>query len=308
VRIAVTGASGFVGRWLIAELERVGHIVVPSPASRVDVRDAVAIRDWFAVSRPDAVAHLAAIAAPREVAADPETAYAIAVDGTIHVIEALAAVPRTSADRRDAVPVVLVAGSSEIYGHPLRLPLAETMPIAPRTPYAQVKAAQEAAALEHGSRDGVRIVATRSFNHTGPGQRTTFAIPAFAARIAEARRTGARTFAVGNLDVRRDLSDVRDVVVAYRLMLELARPDGRAEDSYVVNVGSGRAVILRDVVATLIRLAGGGLQPRTDPSLVRDGEAAEIRADVSLLRGLTGWQPRISLDQTLADVVAATGD
>ena len=297
MRIAVTGASGFVGRWLVAELERAGHVVVPSPTRRVDVRDAAAIRAWFIGTRPEAVAHLAAVAAPREVAADPTAASAIAVGGTRHIIDALAATSSSG--------VVLVVGSSEVYGRPVRLPLIESMPLAPETPYAQVKAEQENTALLNGRSMGIRIVATRSFNHTGPGQRTAFAIPAFAARIVEARRTGARTFAVGNLEVRRDISDVRDVVVAYRLLLEHAAENDAPGLGLVVNVGSGRAVRLRDVVATLVRQAGGGVEPVTDPSLVHEGGAPEIRADTTLLRAITGWQPRFALDQTLADVLAA---
>lgn len=296
MRIAVTGASGFVGRWLTTELEGAGHAVL-SPRERVDVRDAHAMRAWFRAGRPDAVAHLAAVAAPREVAAAPDVARAIAVDGTIHVLEALA----------DVAPmgIALVAGSSEVYGRPTSLPLDESMPPAPETPYGEVKAVQEAIALERGGTLGLRIVTTRSFNHTGPGQRTTFAIPAFAARIVAAQRSGSATFSVGNLDVRRDLSDVRDVTNAYRLLLEHAAGLGGGSPGLVVNVGSGRSVLLRAVVASLVRLAGGGVEPVTDPALVRLGEAPEIRADIRRIQELTGWQPRIELDQTLADVLAA---
>lgn len=296
MRIAVTGASGFVGRWLIKELERAGHVVVASDV-RVDVRDSAALREWFRAGRPDAAAHLASIAAPMEVAANPDVARAIAVDGTTHVLEALA----------DVAPmgIALVAGSSEVYGRPTSLPLVESMPPVPETPYGEVKAAQEAIALARGAELGLRTVVTRSFNHTGPGQRATFAIPAFAARIVAAKRIGSATFSVGNLDVRRDVSDVRDVTYAYRLLLEGAARSVPGSPGLVVNVGSGRSVGLWAVVASLVQLAGGGLKPVTDPAFVRLGEAPEIRADIHRLQNLTGWRPRIELAQTLADVMAA---
>ena len=105
----------------------------------------------------------------------------------------------------------------------------------------------------------------------------------------------------------RDLTDVRDVVVAYRLLLERASGAG-AHQPLIVNVGSGRAVLLSDVVATLIELAGVGVEPRADASLVRVSDVPEVVADVSRIRYSTGWQARISLDQTLADVLAAADD
>ncbi len=158
-----------------------------------------------------------------------------------------------------------------------------------------------------GAAAGLRVIAVRAFNHTGPGQRPIYAVPAFAERILDAMADGRPTFRVGDLDVRRDLTDVRDVAVAYRRLVEVAWEVAPSMASQVVNVASGRAITLRDVVANLIELAGANLRPVTDPSLLRPGESAEIRGDPSRVRDLTGWRPTIPLDRTLRDVLEAAG-
>ena len=131
----------------------------------------------------------------------------------------------------------------------------------------------------------------RAFNHTGPGQRPVYAIPAFAARIRAAVAAGHGTFPVGDLDVWRDLSDVRDVAIAYRRLVEVAAIGGTSLRGLVVNVASGRSVALREVVATLVELSGSSIEAVTHPSLLRPGEAREIRGDPARLHELTGWRP-----------------
>jgi GDP-4-dehydro-6-deoxy-D-mannose reductase len=304
VRVIVTGATGFVGRWLVAELQTAGHEVVGDPAgSRTDVTLGPAVARWVAASAPDAVIHLAAVAAPRDVEADPGRALALAVGGTANVIDALA----HGGNRHGSPPILLVSGSSEVYGapEPGELPFAETAPVRPRTAYALTKLAQESVALAHGVRTGLRVVVTRSFNHTGPGQRETFAVPAFAQRILAAQETGSAKVPVGNLDVCRDLTDVRDVVVAYRRLIEVAAARATPGDGLIVNVGSGRCVAMREVVARLAAIAGVVVEPVIEAALVREGEPVEVRADITRITGLTGWLPTIALDTTLRDVLAA---
>jgi nucleoside-diphosphate-sugar epimerase len=302
VKILVTGAGGFVGRWLLADLVAAGHeIASDSSTGRVDVTAPANVIEWIAAAAPDAIVHLAAVAAPREVDRDVPAALEVAVAGTANVIRALAASPRG----RTRPPVLLVAGSSEIYGNPERddLPIDEATPARPRTTYALTKLAQEGIALGHGSRAGLRVVVARSFQHIGPGQRAVFAIPAFANRILEAANTGASTIEVGNIDVRRDLTDVRDVVAAYRRLLEVAAAGGTPADGLIVNVASGRAVALRDVVRRLAEIVGVDIEPVVNPELVRFGEAPEIVGNSSRLTDLTGWRPRFDLDGTLMDVI-----
>jgi GDP-4-dehydro-6-deoxy-D-mannose reductase len=153
-------------------------------------------------------------------------------------------------------------------------------------------------------RHGLPIVVTRSFNHTGPGQRAEFVAPALARRVLAARAAGMREISVGNIDVRRDLGDVRDVARAYRLLLE-GLADGALGHATLVNVATGRAVAIRDVLSILCQLAGVEAEPIVDPALVRPDDPQEIVGDASRLRALTGWVPAIDLERTLADLFAS---
>jgi GDP-4-dehydro-6-deoxy-D-mannose reductase len=302
MRTLVTGASGFVGRWLTAELGANGHSVLSLPDPPVlDVADPTGLTRWLAdkVDGLDAIVHLAGIAFAPEAQRDPGEAFRVNVGGTQSLFEALRAL--------GATPVVLVAGSSEAYGDPdpKDLPLGEAAPLAARRPYGLSKLAQEAVALEAAARYGFRVVVTRAFNHTGPRQRPVFVVPALAQRVLAVKRGEADAIPAGNLDVRRDLSDVRDVVRAYRLLVEAAAGT-RLSPPVVVNVGSGTATSIRGVVEALCRLAGVEAEVRVDPSLVRPHDPPEIRADISLLTKLTGWRPEIGLETTLADILADT--
>jgi GDP-4-dehydro-6-deoxy-D-mannose reductase len=139
----------------------------------------------------------------------------------------------------------------------------------------------------------------RPFNHIGPGQSPNFFVPALAKRIVEARRSGTRSLPVGNLTTRRDFTDVRDVVTAYRLLIE------QGESGGVYNVCSGRDVAMSDVAGQLLELAGADLTLETDPALLRPVDVPVLRGSAALLRSATGWEPRIPLATTLADVLTS---
>jgi GDP-4-dehydro-6-deoxy-D-mannose reductase len=301
VRIFVTGAIGFVGGWLRRELAAAGHEVVSAPGPQVlEITDREGLIDWFRSlgDGPDAVVHLAGMSFAPDARSDPAEAFRVNVAGTAALFEAL-----RSARLR---PVVLVTGSSEVYGvpRPEDLPLKETAPLAPRQPYAVSKLGQEAVAIEAGVRYDFPVVVSRSFNHTGPGQRPVFVVPAMARRVLAVLQGEAESIAVGNVDVRRDISDVRDVVRAYRLLLE-ATADGRiGPGPVIVNIGSGSDIAIHEVIARLCALAGVAPALRVDPSLVRGDDPPAIRADISLLEELTRWRPGIRLDETFADVLA----
>ncbi len=297
MRVYVTGAIGFVGGWLQRELTTAGHEVVAAPGpDELDIADRDELVRWFS-GGPDAVVHLAGMAFAPDARSDPAEAFRVNVGGTVAVFEALR--------QLGLRPPTLVTGSSEVYGNPRPqdLPLAESAPLAPRQAYAVSKAAQEGVAIEAGARWGFPVVVTRSFNHSGPGQRPVFVLPALARRVAEVKRGASTSLSAGNVDVRRDIGDVRDVVRAYRLLLEGLTEGTLGGVAVVVNVATGQAATIRSMIDRLCTLAGVSPELRIDPALVRKEDPPEIRGDATLLRRLTGWRPEIPLARTLADLL-----
>ena len=301
MRIFVTGAIGFVGQWLERELRDNGHTVVAAPGPDVlDIADRTSLVRWLddPDGVPDAVIHLAGMAFAPDAGHDPAEAFRVNVGGTVALFEALREV--------GIQPPVLVSGSADVYGtpRPEDLPLREDAPLSPDRPYSLSKVAQEAVAAEASVRYGFPVVVTRSFNHTGPGQRPVFVVPVIAQRVMAFKRGQAKSIPAGNVDVSRDLTDVRDMVVAYRLLIESAATGALGDRCTIVNVASGESVSVRQVIERLSALAGVAPVIEIDQSLVRAGDPPEVRGDASLVFELVGWQPRFPLEQTLRDVLA----
>jgi GDP-4-dehydro-6-deoxy-D-mannose reductase len=298
VRIVVTGATGFVGRWLVRELAASGHEAIGTPASSVlDISDGDAISGFVGRVRPEAVVHLAGISFGPDARADPDRAMAVNAVGTRNLMRAVGYLA-------GSVPV-LVVSSSEVYGNPdpSDLPLRESAPLRTEQPYGLSKLAQEQASLEAAEAFGIPVIIARAFNHTGPGQRPDFVVPALAARIVAAQKDGNHVVRAGNVDVRRDIGDVRDVVRAYRLLIEGAARSRLPSDQSIYNVATGKPVAIREVIDRLGALAGIDVEIEVDPVLVRADDAPEICGDASRLGAAVGWHPRIELDETLADVI-----
>jgi GDP-4-dehydro-6-deoxy-D-mannose reductase len=294
VRILVTGATGFVGRWLIRDLGAAGHDAVGTPpSSELDVTNQAAVAAFVASVRPDAIAHLAAVSYGPDARREPERAFEINEGGTRAVLSAAQA----------RMTPVLVVSSSEVYGVPAPedLPLREGAPLRANQPYGLSKVAAERAVLEPDW--GLPVVVVRAFNHTGPGQRRDFVVPALAARIALASLRGEWAISAGNVDVLRDFCDVRDVVRAYRLVVEALAAGDLPAERRIYNVASGRAVAIREIVETLAAIAGIDVAINVDPALVRSDDPPEIRGDASLIATDLGWGPAIPLDITLRDVM-----
>lgn len=287
MRALLTGASGFVGGWLSRHLEAQGDEVLVLP-DHLDIREGEAVAAEVLAGRPDAIYHLAALSHVGQSWETPGETVAVNVLGTLAVLEAARAL--------DPPPRVLVVSSAEVYGNSSG-PFDEQTTLRPISPYAASKVAAEYLALQANLGRGLPAVLVRPFNHVGPGQSPTFVVSALARRVALAEREGGGVVAVGNLEPRRDITDVRDVVRAYRLLVELG------EAGQVYNVCSGRSVPIGEVVERLVGLAKCELEVVEDPSLVRPVDVPVLAGDASKLRRLTGWAPEISLEATLAEVL-----
>ncbi|MGI8505403.1 MAG: GDP-mannose 4,6-dehydratase [Solirubrobacteraceae bacterium] len=304
MRALITGASGFTGSWLVEACAAGGDEVFalsrrgtpPSSALgravAVDLRDAAATRATFADARPDVVYHLAALSSVAKSWEDPAQTLGENVSTAVNVLEAL----RHEAPRAR----VLWVSTCEVYGAPAALPIFENAPVSPENPYAVSKASAEMLASVYASSHGLDIVIARPFSHAGPGQRPIFLLSSLARQAAEGRLAGAERLRIqtGSPDTRRDFTDVRDVVRAYRLLVAHA-------GAGVYNVGSGGSVSALEQVSLLAELlAPVAVEHEVDPARVRQHEVMDLRGDHSRLTGATGWEPEIPLRQTMADTIA----
>ena len=287
MRALVTGASGFVGRHLIAHLRDLGDDAAPSAA---DVTDPEALARELARRRPEVVYHLAAQSDVGRGWADPVGTIRVNAEGTFNVLDAA---------RAARVDLVVAAGSADVYGPAgeAELPLAEDAPLRPASPYAASKAAAEMMCLQARFGAGPDVVRVRAFNHLGPGQGIGFVASALASQIAGNEQSGETRVRVGNLEARRDFTDVRDAARAYRLLAV----GGRAGEAYNLCSGTDRSV--RELAEAMIALTGRAMELEVDPERFRPSDVAVRRGDPGKLRAATGWAPEIPLADTLADLL-----
>ena len=311
MRTLVTGAEGFVGGYVLDALLAQGHevfggslrdVAADAPGTgagegnirwlELDVTDSALLPAVIREVRPEWVVHLAAQSSVRRSLDEPVQTWEVNATGTLRLVTALWDVAPSAR--------VLIVSSAEVYGAvpPDQQPISEARLLAPTTPYGASKAAAEMAALQMAAR-GLRVIVARSFNHTGRGQSASFALPGFARQLkAIARGDGEACLGVGNLDVRRDFLDVRDVVAAYLLLLE------RGLSGTVYNVCSGSAPTLRELVERLIAIAGGHAEIRVEPHRLRAADIPVLQGDCRRLREL-GWEPRHSTTDMLAALYEA---
>jgi GDP-4-dehydro-6-deoxy-D-mannose reductase len=295
VRAVITGGRGFVGQHLGAHLRAQGDDIAlldHRGNDAVDITDADAVREWIGRIVPDVVYHLAARSHVGASWNDEDAVQRVNVGGTANVLAAASAAGGAR---------IVVVGSAEEYGRidPSEVPVRESAPLQPVSPYARSKVAAEELALA-AQRDGtLDVICIRAFNHTGPGQSPTFLVPGLASRIAAAERAGTDHITVGNLESVRDYTDVRDVVRAYRLLAEGGEP------GQVYNVCSGRGVSVADIAHGLLALSDRPMRLDVDPELVRPVDVPVLVGDATRLREATGWVPQIPLERTLADVLDA---
>jgi GDP-4-dehydro-6-deoxy-D-mannose reductase len=323
MRALVTGAAGFVGQWLCRALLAGGWEVAGAGPSASPEHPVLAPGEWGAVRwipldvrrsadlgaaldavRPDAVFHLAGVSSVAGAASDPGGTCEVNVVGAARLLGEL------RARRRAGVldPAVVIVGSAEQYGrHDAdEMPLREDAVQRPLNVYAASKAAQEVVALEAHRSDGVRVIATRSFNHSGAGQPTRFLLPALVARALALRepRAGAGAggrpaLAIGNRDTVRDFLHVADVARAYILLAAHGAP------GEVYNVSSGAGCRVADLAARVLDAARVDADVATDPALTRPVDVPALVGDNAKLRHATGWAPEKTLDDIIDDLIHA---
>lgn len=302
-KILVTGANGFVARYLVSALkssgaEVVGVDIAHEPLWKVDkyyycnLIESDAIRIILSVERPDAIVHLAAVSSVAQSWKAPVDSFLNNTNIFLNLVEAV----RTLKLRTRIISV----GSSEEYGNiPVEdTPIVESHPLAPCSPYAVARVSQEQLSYLYAKGYGLDIVMTRSFNQTGPGQRPNFVIPSFVKQLSEGKKAGLSVVKVkaGDLSIVRDFLDVRDAVSAYMLLLET----GTAGEVYNICSGSGRT--LREILEMAAKIVGVGLDIVSDNSLIRPADNHVIVGDNSKIRSL-GWMISHDFDETLLDMI-----
>jgi GDP-4-dehydro-6-deoxy-D-mannose reductase len=311
MRVLITGITGFAGShladYLLAEQpgveiygicrwrsrrENITHLGDRVQLAEADLRDGSSLRQVVADVRPDAIFHLAAQSfVPTSWRAPTET-LTTNIAGQSNLFEAVRSVGLD--------PVIQIAGSSEEYGLvlPDEVPIRESNPLRPLSPYAVSKVAQDLLAYQYFRSYGMKTVRTRGFNHTGPRRGDVFVSSNFAKQIAaiEAGRQQP-VIRVGNLDAVRDFTDVRDMVRAYWLAVTRATP------GEVYNLGSGRGITIRELLDLLIGMSDVRVEIELDPERLRPSDVEVLLADSSKFRNETGWEPVIPLETTLNDLL-----
>jgi GDP-4-dehydro-6-deoxy-D-mannose reductase len=311
MRLLITGALGFAGRYLAEAAKARGYEVLghglperpEGPAAafldgylRADITQFAQVEALIEEARPDAVAHLAAQASGARSFQDPVESFSANTMGTLHLLDA--------ARRRDFKGPILSITSSEAYGRiTLGRPVDESSPLRPVSPYAASKAAADNISQLYSQLYGLSVMRARAFSHTGPGQQPIFVAPAWAQQVARAEaraETGEKgPFAVrvGNLDPVRDLADVRDVVQAYLALLER----GRGGEAY--NVCTEKGIKMRDLLGKLIALSTVEVTVESDPQRARPADIPYLVGSAQKIRRELGWEAKRDLDDTLRDLL-----
>ncbi len=296
--------TGFVGNHLVRSLLVDGTEVhgtllttvqeVPPTGTvghPVDITDADAMAALMAEVNPDAVVHLAGAASVGQSFADPEGTWRVNVEGTRGVLEGLR---RSAPEAR-----MVIALSGEEYGRvPLdALPVTEDTPLNPLSPYAESKVAADDLCSEYHRDHGLAVLRLRAFNQLGPGQDPRFVLPSICKQVADAEMADEDCrLDLGNIETRRDFLDVRDVVAAYRLLID------RGDPSRTYLAGSGRSRSIRDLLDIVVSQARVPVDVHSDPTRVREGEQPDLYACPRALEEL-GWAPRIPLAQSISDTL-----
>jgi GDP-4-dehydro-6-deoxy-D-mannose reductase len=311
MKVLITGITGFAGshlaEYILAEhpgvevfglvrwrsrMENIQGILDKIVLKEGDLKDFVSLRAVLDQVKPDRIFHLAAQSFVPTSWKLPAETFAINAMGEIHLFEAALSLKLQ--------PRIQIAGSSEEYGlvYPDEVPMKETNPLRPLSPYAVSKVAQDLLAYQYFKSYGLHTIRTRGFNHTGPRRGDVFVTSNFAKQVAEIEK-GKRepVVRVGNLEAKRDFSDVRDIVRAYWLAVEKGEPGD------VYNIGMGRAFAMKEVLDTILALSKVKVRVEVDPERLRPSDVPILLADCGKFRKMTGWEARIPFEKTMADLL-----
>lgn len=287
-KAVITGNRGFVGQHLTELLEAEGTTVIGLDiVDGHDVTDAN-IRDVLAQHRPDYIYHLAAVTSVMSSFEQPIGCMAVNIGGSINVLEAV---------RRLELPSkILLASSTEVYSPAIDdTPLDVASPVQPQTPYGVSKLAMEQLGAIYASSYKMHVVVTRTNNHTGPGQDGPFAVTSFARQIVEIERGQRSILEHGDLSSYRSYLDVRDVVRAYRLAIDL--------EPYIYNIAADEGVKMEELLDRLVAQAKVPIKTSTSTALIRPYSSPKTRYQTSSKLREAGWQPEYNLERTLHDVL-----
>lgn len=299
-KVLIFGIGGFVGGYLAREFLDCGYVVYGSDKEKTnliseevkfqegDILDPEQVNQIIEKDSPDIVVNLAAISSVGASWNIPQATISVNVVGALNIMEA--------ARKCSVMPKVMFIGSSEEYAASYA-PINEETPLDANNPYGISKMTQERFAQVYRERYGMKIYCVRPFNHTGIGQRDCFVLPSFCKQVADIEKAGKTgVIKVGNLAAERDFSDVRDIVRAYRMIVE-------SEDcSKIYNVGSGRAYSLNELLEYIISLSNQKITIEVDPARVRPIDTPRICCDYSEIEKNLGWKPKYSIFDTLKDI------
>lgn len=305
MKAMVIGAAGFVGSYLVEAIhESFSCSVIATKLCHetfhctntdvvdLDILDYPSVCNMLRIQKPDYIFHLAAQSSVARSWEDPALTVDINIKGAINVLNAI----RTL----DYSPQILLVGSGEEYGYIQNgdMPLNEKSNLYPKNIYAATKACQNMIAKIYADAYNLRIILVRAFNHIGPRQAPTFVIANFCKQVALIEKgIQEPVLRVGNLNAKRDFTDVRDVVKAYVALIR----HGKTGETY--NVGSGHAVAIKSILTLILSQSSAEIQIETDTAKLRPMDVPVIEADISKIMHTTGWRPQISMEKTIHDTL-----
>jgi len=303
MKALIIGVAGFVGKHLAKELTDSGWDVfgtkLPTesasldiPVYGLDILDAAATKGLLKKTNPDCIFHLAAQSSVPVSWKQPALTVDVNIKGAVNLLEAVREMEKP--------PRLMLVGSGDEYGYvqPDELPINEDTVLRPGNIYAVTKTAQGKLGQVYARAYGLEVIIIRAFNHIGQGQTDSFVVPGFCKQIAEIEAKGNEgVIKVGNLEAKRDITDVRDVVRAYRLLAD------KGISGEIYNIGSGTSVSIGEILDRLIGFSKAKITVEQDPARMRPSDTPVIEADVTKLRTCTGWKAEVALEDTLRDVL-----